>query len=64
MTIVEKYSSHIAKWVSEKDNSMYDAINKGMAMATGDIIGTLNSDDILASPDVISSIAAKKRNPG
>lgn len=56
--IIEKYSSHITKWVSEKDNSMYDAINKGMSMATGDIIGTLNSDDMLATPDVISSIVA------
>lgn len=56
--IIEKYNSHISKWISEKDNSMYDAINKGMKLATGDIIGTLNSDDILASPDVISSIAA------
>jgi glycosyltransferase len=56
LAIIEKYKDHIAKWVSEEDYSMYDAINKGMRMATGDIIGTLNSDDMLASPDVISSI--------
>lgn len=56
LNIISKYNDHIAKWVSEKDFSMYDAINKGMKMATGDIIGTLNSDDILASPDVISKI--------
>ena len=57
LAIIEKYKDHIAHWVSEKDYSMYDAINKGMAMATGDIIGTLNSDDMLASNDVISKIA-------
>lgn len=56
LAIIEKYKDHISRWVSEKDYSMYDAINKGMAMATGDVIGTLNSDDVLASPDVISSI--------
>jgi glycosyltransferase len=56
LAIIEKYKDHIAAWVSEKDYSMYDAINKGMRMATGDIIGTLNSDDILASDDVISKI--------
>jgi glycosyltransferase involved in cell wall biosynthesis len=56
LAIIERYGDHIAKWVSEKDYSMYDAINKGMAMATGDIIGTLNSDDVLASTDVISEI--------
>lgn len=55
--IIKKYSNNIAKWVSEKDSGMYDAINKGMAMATGEVIGILNSDDMLASPDVIESIA-------
>ncbi|MGG9972130.1 glycosyltransferase family 2 protein [Ferruginibacter sp. SUN002] len=56
VAIIEKYNNNIAKWVSERDFGMYDAINKGMAMATGDIIGILNSDDILASTDVMSSI--------
>lgn len=56
LAIIDRYENHIAKWISEKDYSMYDAINKGMAMATGDIIGTLNSDDVLASKDVIRNI--------
>lgn len=55
--ILKKYDKHIAKWISEKDSGMYDALNKGMAMATGEVIGILNSDDILASPDVIATIA-------
>ena len=64
LAIIEKYKDHIAHWVSEKDYSMYDAINKGMKMASGDIIGTLNSDDMLASADVISKIvdSFKKEN--
>jgi glycosyltransferase involved in cell wall biosynthesis len=56
LDILKKYDHHIAKWKTEKDRGMYDAINKGMSMATGDIIGTLNSDDILASTDVIGAI--------
>ena len=58
LAIVEKYKDHIYRWISEKDNGMYDAINKGMQMANGEIIGTLNSDDVLASPDVISTIVS------
>ena len=58
ISIIEQYSSCITKWISEKDNGMYDAINKGMKMATGEIIGILNSDDMLASKDVISKIVA------
>src|SRR4051812_44886427 len=57
VSIIERYSRHISKWVSEEDNGIYDAINKGMRMATGDIIGLLNSDDELASSEVLSSIA-------
>jgi glycosyltransferase len=54
--IIEQYSAGIDKWISEKDGGMYDAINKGMRMATGDVIGILNSDDMLASKNVISKI--------
>ena len=36
------------KWISEKDRGMYDAINKGIKMATGDVVGILNADDVLA----------------
>ncbi len=57
LSIIEKYKDHIAAWMSEEDHGMYDAINKGMRMATGDIIGTLNSDDTLSSPTVINEIA-------
>ena len=46
-TILQKYTGRI-KWISEPDNGQADAINKGIAMATGEIIGWLNSDDVYA----------------
>lgn len=62
LSIIAENSGAITKWVSEKDNGMYDAINKGMKMATGDVIGILNSDDILACSSTISKIAACFKN--
>lgn len=56
LSIIRKYSKDIYKCVSEKDRGMYDAINKGMRLATGDIIGILNSDDILASNHTVANI--------
>ena len=54
--LIKDFDNHIAKWTSETDRGMYDAINKGIKLATGDIIGILNSDDMFASEDVISEI--------
>ena len=45
------------KWVSEADKGIYDAMNKGIKMASGDVVGTLNSDDMLASNDAVEKIA-------
>jgi len=44
------------RWISEKDNGLYDAMNKGIRMATGDIVGILNSDDFLSNPNVLQMI--------
>lgn len=55
MEIVKEYDS-VSKVVSEKDNGIYDAMNKGIAMATGDIIAILNSDDFYASNEVIEKV--------
>src|ERR1035437_577997 len=54
--IIKKYSPYITKWISEEDGDMYNALNKGMLLASRDVVGILNSDDVLASPDVISEI--------
>ncbi|HRI20775.1 MAG TPA: glycosyltransferase family 2 protein [Panacibacter sp.] len=57
LKIIEGYKDHVAKVVSEKDNGLYDAMNKGIKLATGDVIGILNSDDIYYSNKVIEEVA-------
>ena len=44
------------KWISERDRGMYDAINKGIKMATGDVVGILNADDVLATDETLKKI--------
>ena len=59
LQIVEKYKSQIAFILSEKDKGIYDAMNKGIASATGDIIGILNSDDFYTHSHVLSKIVSE-----
>ncbi len=57
--IIKKYHAmypDTIKWISEADCGIYDAMNKGLKLATGDIIGILNSDDQYSSVDVLSSV--------
>lgn len=67
INIIKKYEANHPnkiKWISEKDNGIYDAMNKGITTATGDIIGILNSDDFFTSNDIISKIVnAFQKNP-
>ena len=44
-------------YISERDKGIYDAMNKGIAMATGDVVGILNSDDFYTSDDVLEQVA-------
>ena len=50
------------RWLSEKDRGMYDAINKGIALATGDVVGILNADDEFDGDDALASVAAAFRD--
>jgi glycosyltransferase involved in cell wall biosynthesis len=58
LSIVKEYP-HVAKVISEKDNGIYDAMNKGLRMCTGEIVGLLNSDDFYVSTTVISQVVKK-----
>lgn len=56
LDIISKYASKISRVISEPDKGIYDAMNKGISYATGDIIGILNSDDFYTNEHVISKI--------
>ena len=51
------------KWISERDRGMYDAINKGIKMASGDVVGILNADDVLASDETLAHVASAFESP-
>ena len=59
LEVIQKYKDRIAKIVSGKDAGPYDAMNKGIRLATGDIVGILNSDDFYAGPHVLEKVAAQ-----
>lgn len=56
--IIARYGDRISQFVSEPDAGLYDAMNKGLQRATGEIIGILNADDLYRHPDVIGRIVA------
>ena len=60
----EDKKHHAFKFISEPDGGMYEAINKGIRMATGDIIGLVHSDDMLYDPHVITDVVKKFEETG
>lgn len=58
--VIHKYESYISKWVSEKDTGIYNAMNKGVRMASGDYCLFMNSGDELYSPTMLADVAALK----
>jgi len=57
--VIESYRDRISQYISEPDKGMYDAINKGLKLATGDVIGLMHSDDEFYDTKAISRIAAR-----
>jgi len=55
--VIRKYERHLSHWLSEKDRGIYEAMNKGIKLATGEVVGILNSDDYYENGDVIAAVA-------
>jgi len=62
LEIVNNYKSQITKIVSEKDNGIYDALNKAISLATGDVIGMIHADDLYANNSIVSDIVSAFTN--
>ncbi len=62
--IVRSYGTEIARFVSEPDRGLYDAMNKGIRMATGDVIGLLNADDFYRHERVLANMVATFERTG
>ena len=61
LAIVRKYAARYKgrlRYISEPDKGLYDAMNKGLALAAGDVVGLLNSDDFYTSDDILERVAA------
>lgn len=64
VALLRQYESEIHRLIVEPDDGMYDALNKGIAVASGDIVSILNSDDVYSTHNVLSRVVAEfKRSP-
>src|SRR5690554_4736848 len=66
VSIIKKYEPLFKgrlKYISEPDQGLYDAMNKGIRMATGDIVGILNSDDFFYDEEVLSTVVKAFKDP-
>jgi len=63
LEIAERYHSGLARVVSEPDQGIYDAMNKGIALASGEVVGILNADDFYPHPQVLEQVLTRFENP-
>lgn len=63
LPIIKSFVTKLSTMVSEPDNGIYDALNKGIRLSTGDVIGFLHADDFYPSNDVVSKIAQAFEDP-
>ena len=63
LNVMERHRQKFAVMVSETDAGIFDAMNKGLALVSGDIVGFLNADDVYANDQVLAQIAAAFRDP-
>ncbi len=63
LAVLEDYRPRLAVLISERDNGIYDALNKGVKHATGDVVGFLHADDIFENSEVLAKVAAAFQDP-
>jgi glycosyltransferase len=63
LALVSQYGAHVAKVVSERDSGIYDALNKGFKLSTGDLVGILHSDDFFHDSSVLECVARAFEDP-
>ena len=63
LEILQQYRTHITTLISEPDGGIYDAMNKGIAQATGDVVGTLNADDVYQNAQVLKDVVSVFQDP-